>query len=140
MARRQRLTRIATALLIGFLLAAPVAEATDGRMIGKAGVRLKGTNIWYVQGKAVKPKTLALKVAPVPPQAVKVQWSVVCQKPNPEDPADHIGVQSKSGQTSVHGAATVQFALPYAKPPMCVATVYATLAARGILTVRLLQT
>ena len=140
MARLQRLTRITAALMGGVLLAASVAAATDGRMIGKAGVRLKGTNIWYVHGTAIKPRTLAVQVAPVPAQAVKVQWSVVCQKMNPDDPADHIGVQSKSGQTSVRGAAIVRLALPWAKPPMCVAAVYATLAAKGSLTVRLLQT
>jgi hypothetical protein len=34
----------------------------------------------------------------------------------------------------------MKLALPYAKPPTCIATVYATLGKKGALTVRLLQT
>jgi hypothetical protein len=138
-----RSTRFRIALLLGVLAIVPSAAA-DGpgttKVIGHAGVRLKGTNIWYVHVATLAPTTISARVVPIPAQAVKVQWSIVCQKTNPADPADHIGVLGKSGQTSVHAAATVKLALPYAKPPMCVATVYATLRAKGALTLRLLQT
>jgi hypothetical protein len=71
---------------------------------------------------------------------VKVQWAVVCQKSNPNDPAIHLGVKGTSGEASVRTAATVKLALPYPKPPNCVATVYATLTKDGKLELRLLQT
>lgn len=135
------MTRVVIALLSGTLAIVPVgaaAAAPTGKTIG-SGVRLKGSKIWYAQGKAVKPKTLSVDVVPVPEQAVKVQWSVVCQKPNASDPADHIAALAKSGQTSVRGATTVRLALPYANPPTCVATVYATLTKTGKLTLRLVQ-
>ena len=56
------------------------------------------------------------------------------------DPAYHLDATGKSGQTSVSAAATVKLALPYPKPPACVAAVYATLGKNGRLTVRILQT
>jgi hypothetical protein len=118
----------------GLAVAAPASNE-----IGH-GVQLKGTRVWYAHGKAVAPKTLAARVVPVPEQPVKVQWSVVCQKPNRSDPAVHLGTSVESGHASVHAAATVQLALPYVKPPACVATVYATLAKNGRLLLRLLQT
>jgi hypothetical protein len=40
----------------------------------------------------------------------------------------------------VRAAGVVKLALPYVKPPTCIATVYATLAKGGGLTLRLLQT
>jgi hypothetical protein len=39
----------------------------------------------------------------------------------------------------VHAAATVKLTIPYVRPPACVATVYATLAKAGGLTVVLSQ-
>jgi hypothetical protein len=119
----------------------PAAASADGRseVIGR-GTQLEGTRIWYVQGKARAPRGISARVVPVPPQRVKVQWSVVCQKSNPDDPAVHLGTKGASGETTVRAAATVNLALPYAKPPHCVATVYATLGARGKLTLRLLET
>jgi len=131
-----------TALLSGALVLAAVAAAAadaESKVIGQ-GVRLKGTNIWFAHGKAVAPKTISASVVPTPAQGVKVQWSVVCQRPNPEDPAYHLGVQSKSGQTSVRAPATVKLALPHTNPHTCVATVYATLGKTGTLVLRLLQT
>jgi hypothetical protein len=131
-----------TALLSGVLVLAAVGAAAaeaETKVIGQ-GARLKGTNIWFAHGKAVAPRTISASVVPTPTQGVKVQWSVVCQRPNRADPAYHLGVQSKSGQTSVRAAATVKLALPYAKPHTCVATVYATLAKSGTLLLRLLQT
>ena len=130
-------TSVRLAVVLALVGAAAAAATT--KVIGHA-VRLKGTNVWYAQGKAVAPRTISARVVPAPAQAVKVQWSVVCQRPNPEDPAYHLGVSSKSGQTSVHAAVTVKLALPSAKPHTCIATVYATLARGGSLTLRLLQT
>ena len=135
-------TRWTTALLVGAVALAPVGSATAAattKVIGH-GVRLKGTNVFYVHGKAVAPRTVSVRVVPIPEQPVKVQWSVVCQKPNSFDPAVHLATKGKSGQTSVHTPATVKLALPYAKPPACIATVYATLARNGTLVLRLLQT
>ena len=134
---RSRTAQLSIALVLALVGAA--AAAATAKVIGHA-VRLKGTNVWYAHGKAVAPRTISARVVPLPAQAVKVQWSVVCQKPNPEDPAYHLGVSSKSGQTSVHAAATVKLALPSAKPHTCIATVYATLARGDNLTLRLLQT
>jgi hypothetical protein len=133
---------VRTALLSGLLVVALVGAATaaaTSKVIGHAS-RLKGTNVWYVQGKAVVPRTLFARVVPTPGQPVKVQWSVVCQKPNREDPALHLATSVTSGQTSVHVPASVTLALPYAHAPSCVATVYATLAKKGGLAVALLQT
>jgi hypothetical protein len=136
--------RFRTALLSGTLAIAlaPVdADAGGGasKVIGQ-GVRLKGSNVWLAHGTAVAPRTISAKVVPIPAQPVKVHWAVVCQKPNRHDPAYHLGTKSRSGETSVHAAATVKLALPYAKPHTCVATVYATLAASGGLRLRLVQT
>ena len=134
---RLRTAQLSIALVLALVGAA--AAAATAKVIGHA-VRLKGTNVWYAQGKAVAPRTISASVTPVPAQAVKVQWSVVCQRPNAEDPAYHLGVSSKSGQVSVHTAATVKLAVPSAKPHTCIASVYATLAKGGSLTLRLLQT
>jgi hypothetical protein len=136
---RRQSTQFATALLVGALAAGAAAAPVTSKVIGH-GVRLKGTNVWYAQGKAAAPRTISARVVPVPAQAVKVQWSVVCQKPNRFDPAFHLAAKGTSGQASVHAAATVKLALPYAKPPTCIATVYATLGKNGGLSVRLLQT
>jgi hypothetical protein len=136
--RRGRSTRLATVLASAALAACAVAAPTTSKVIGQ-GVRLKGTNVWYAQGKAVVPKTITASVVSIPAQAVKVQWSVVCQKPNKLDPAVHLAANGKSGESSVHTPATVKLALPYAKPPTCIATVYATLGKSGKLTLRLKQ-
>jgi hypothetical protein len=136
---RGQLTRFGTILLALALAACAAAAPVTSKVIGH-GVRLKGTNVWYAHGTAVAPRTVSTRVAPIPAQAVKVQWSVVCQKPNKSDPAVHLGTNQRSGEASVHGAATVKLTLPYAKPPACVATVYATLGKAGRLTLRLLQT
>ena len=138
-AGRGQLTRFGTALLSVALVACAAAAPLTSKVIGH-GVRLKGTNVWYAHGNAVAPTTVTARVVPIPAQAVKVQWSVVCQKPNKSDPAFHLGTNGRSGQVSVHAAATVKLALPYAKPPACVVTVYATLAKNGSLVLRLLQT
>jgi hypothetical protein len=137
--RGRRLSaHFATALLPCALAACVSAAPATSKEIGH-GVRLKGTNVWYAHGNAVKPTTVSARVIPSPAQAVKVQWAVVCQKPNRSDPAVHLGTNQRSGQSSVHAAATVKLTLPYAKPPACVVTVYATLAKNGGLTLRLLQ-
>ena len=138
-ARRGHLTRVGAALFSGVLVASAAATFTTSKVIAH-GVRLKGTSVWYAHGKAASPRTISARVVPTPAQAVKVQWSVVCQKPNKSDPAVHLGTNGKSGEATVHMAATVKLALPYAKPPMCIATVYATLAKNGSLTLRVLQT
>ncbi len=128
--------------LAGALAVVAVGTASSAhttRPFGHAA-QLKGTKVWYAHGTVAAPKALSARVAPVPRQPVKVQWSVVCQKTNPADPADHIGTGVRSGQTSVDEAAVVKLALPYPKPPTCVATVYATLARSGALTLQLLLT
>ena len=135
---RRRSARIATVLLPCALAACVGAAPAASKEIGH-GVRLKGTNVWYAHGNAVKPTTVSARVIPTPAQTVKVQWSVVCQKPNKSDPAVHLGTNQRSGQSSVRVSATVKLMLPYAKPPACVVTVYATLAKNGGLTLRLLQ-
>ena len=137
--RRRQLTRSGTALLAGALVACAAAAPVTSKVIGH-GVRLKGTSVWYAHGNAVSPRTISAHVVPNPAQAVKVQWSIVCQKPNKFDPAFHLGTNTKSGEATVHTATTVKLALPFAKPPACVATVYATLGKNGSLTLRLLQT
>ncbi len=129
--------RAAAALLCIATLAPAAAEATV-KTIGQ-GVRLRGSNIWYAHGTAVRPAGLAAAITVPSPQPVKVQWAVVCQKPNKTDPADHLGTAEKGGQITVHGDATVSFALPYPKPPTCVVTVYATLSKADRLSLRLLQ-
>jgi hypothetical protein len=76
------------------VLVAVVVGAASGSLTTKTfghAARLKGTKVWYAQGTALAPSSLSVRVAPVPAQAVKVQWSVVCQKTNPDDPADYIG-------------------------------------------------
>jgi hypothetical protein len=137
--RRLQSACFKVAVISGALAINATAAPNTTKVIGH-GVRLKGTSIWYAHGKAVAPRTVSARVVSTPAQSVKVQWSVVCQKPNSSDPAVHLGTDAKSGQTSVHGAATVKLALPYAKPPACIATVYATLAGDGTLVLRLLET
>lgn len=127
-------------LFAGFALTvagAAAAEATS-REIGH-GVRLRGSSVWFAHGKAIRPKSISAMVVPSPAQPVKVQWAVACQKPNAADPAFHLNALSKSGQVTVPAAATVKLALPYQNPHTCVATVYATLAKTGRLTLRLLE-
>jgi hypothetical protein len=139
--RRRQSARFRTVLLLGALALVPVGAscaASTNKVIGN-GVRLKGTNVWYAHGKAVAPRTISVRVATIPAQVVKVQWSIVCQKPNRADPAVHLATLGKSGQVSVHAPATVKLALPYAKPPACIASVYATLGKSGKLTLRLTQ-
>ena len=127
------------AVLSGALAVSATAAPATTKVIGH-GVRLKGTSIWYAHGKAVAPKTVSARVVSTPAQAVKVQWSVVCQKPNSSDPAVHLGTNQRSGESSVHATGTVKLALPYARPPACIATVYATLAKDvGQLTLKILQ-
>jgi invasion protein IalB len=132
-----RTTPVAAVLVLALVTAA--SAAATSKVIARAS-RLKGTNVWYAQGKAAAPRTLFARLVSAPAQRVKVQWSVVCQKPNKEDPALHLGTSVMSGQTAVRGAATVKLKLPYAKPPSCVATVYATLARNGRLVLQVLQT
>ncbi len=136
--RRRRSTRFGMALLSLALVACAAAAPVESKVIGH-GVRLKGTSVWYAHGNAVAPRTISASVVPIPAQAVKVQWSIVCQKPNKFDPAFHLGTNGRSGQATVPAAATVKLTLPYAKPPACVVTVYATLGKAGSLTLRLLQ-
>jgi hypothetical protein len=119
-------------------LTAVTAAVAASKVIAR-GTQLKGTNVWYAQGKASRPRSLSATVVPIPSQAVKVQWSVVCQKPNPADPAYHLATKVVSGQSTVRATAVVKLPLPYATPPSCVATVYATLAKHGNLTLQLLQ-
>jgi hypothetical protein len=88
----------------------------------------------------VSPKTVSATLRPTPAQPVKVQWSLVCQKPNRADPAIQIAASGKTGATTVNGSGSVQLELPFKKPPTCVATVYATLATKGSLVLRLVQT
>jgi len=134
----RRLARLATVLLSLAVVVGAAAVPVTSKVIGQ-GVRLKGTRVWYAHGNAVAPKTVFASVVPIPGQAVKVQWSVVCQKPNKFDPAVHLGTNQRSGEATVHAAATVKLTLPYVKPPACVATVYATLGKAGKVTLRLLQ-
>lgn len=128
---------LAAVLTCAFVPAASAGRAS--KVIGHA-VRLKGTKIFYLQGKAATPNALFARVVPTPAQPVKVQWSVVCQKPNKADPAVHIAATGKAGEISVTKATTVKLALPYARPPACVATVYGTLSRDGGLVLRLEQT
>lgn len=130
--------RTALALLCIAVLA-PAAAGAAVKTIGQ-GIRLRGSNIWYAHGTAVRPAGLAAAITVPSPQPVKVQWAVVCQKPNKTDPADHLGTGEKGGQVTVQGNATVRLALPYPKPPTCVVTVYATLSKADRVSLRLLQT
>ena len=139
---RGQSTRFRTALLSGVLALAPIdaaAAAATSKVIGH-GVRLKGTKVWFAHGTAVAPRTISARVVPIPAQSVKVQWAVVCQKPNADDPAMPLATAGKLGQASVHAPATVKLAFPYPKPHTCVASVYATLERGGKLTLRILQT
>ena len=135
----RRLSCLTLLLLTCVVAAGAMPTFGASKLIGR-GVRLKGTHLWYAQGTAIVPKTISASVVPVPEQAVKVQWSVVCQKPNKIDPAVDLAAHEKSGQTAVRAAVIVKLALPYPKPPSCIVTVYATLAGNGNLTVRLEQT
>jgi hypothetical protein len=132
-------TRLGVALLLSALVLAPPAAPAPSKIIGH-GVRLKGSSVWYVQGTAREPKTISGRVVASPVQLVKVQWAVVCQRPNVHDPARHLATKVKSGEVSLRQAGTVMLALPYPKPHTCVATIYATLEAKGSVTLRLLQT
>lgn len=136
---RSRVTGLLTVLLSATLAGGAAAALGTSTVIGH-GVRLKGTNLWYAEGKAVSPKTISASVVALPEQAVKVQWSVVCQRPNKIDPAIQLAATERSGQTSVRAATTVKLALPYANPPTCIVTVYATLGTNSTLMLRLRQT
>lgn len=137
MIARWRTTIVAPVVLAG-ALPIGVAAASTSKVIGY-GAQLKGSQVWYAHGKAVTPRMLSARVAPAAGQSAKVQWSVVCQKPNKLDPAIPVETNERSGQTSVRARATVNLTLPYARPPVCVATVYATLARRGRLTLEVLE-
>jgi hypothetical protein len=142
--RAARCTTCAGTALI--LAATAVLAATGAATAGGAvkvighGTQLKGTKIWLAQAKSARPHTLSARVVPQPAQPVKVQWSVVCQKPNSFDPAIQIAATSKSGEVSLVRPATVKLALPFARSPTCVASVYATLARGGKLVLRVIQT
>jgi hypothetical protein len=137
---RRSTSTVAAGLSAALALTALVASAAAGKVIGH-GVRLKDTKIFYAQGTAVRPRTVSASVVPTPVLPVKVQWSLVCQKPNRADPAMQIAAGATSGVTTVRGAGTVKLELPHhTTPPNCVATVYATLGGKGNLVLRLLQT
>lgn len=136
-ARRQGAAALVATLALAS--AGVTTAAAADKVIGH-GVRLKATRIFFAQGTAVEPRTVSATIATDPAQPVKVQWSLVCQKPNKADPAIPIGASSRSGQATVRRTGTVTLALPFKKPPTCVATVYATLAAKGDLVLRLVQT
>ena len=128
-----------TVLLSGALAVGAISALGTSKVIGH-GVRLKGTNLWYAQGRAVSAKAISASLVPVPRQPVKVQWSVVCQRPNKTDPAIPLATNESSGQASVRATATVKLTLPYRQPPTCVVTLYATLQRNGSLIVQLRQT
>jgi hypothetical protein len=134
-------TRLVTLLLSAMLAFAPAAAGASApsKVIGM-GTKVKGANMWFVQGNATAVRTISVRVVPSPAQPVTVHWAVVCQKNDPYDPAMHVSAQGKSGEASIGAAATVKLTLPYAKPPTCVATVYATLKSSGRVALRLLQT
>jgi hypothetical protein len=113
--------------------------AASSKVIGH-GSRLRTTRIFFAHGTALSPKAVSATLTTTPAQPVKVQWSLVCQKPNHADPAIQIAASGKTGTATVRGAGTVQLELPFKKPPTCVATVYATLAKKGSLVLRLVQT
>src|SRR3954468_11662309 len=138
---REPSTRLVTLLLAATLALAPAAAAASApsKVIGQ-GTKLKGANMWFVQGNATAVRSISVRVVPSPAQPVTVHWAVVCQKNDRYDPAIHVSAQGKSGEASVRTATTLKLTLPYAKPPTCVATVYASLEAKGRVTLRLLQT
>ncbi len=127
------------AALLGLSVAGAAFAAAEGKVIGR-GVRLKTSRVFFAQGTSIAPKTVSVTVVPTPAQPVKVQWSLVCQKPNKADPAIQIAANERSGTTTVRGTGTVKLAFPFAKPPTCVASVYATLAGKGRLVLHLVQT
>ena len=137
MNRGRRQSAICFAVLLSGALGVSAAGAFGTSKVIGHGVRLKGTHVWTAQGRAFAPSSLSARIASMPAQPVKVQWSVVCEKPNRADPAIQLASRARSGQGTVHTPANVKLALPYAKPPKCVATVYATLAGRGALTVEI---
>src|SRR4051812_19499939 len=115
---REPSTCLVTLLLSAMLAFAPAAAAASApsKVIGQ-GTKVKGANLWFVQGNATAVRTISVRVVPSPVQPVTVHWAVVCQKNDPYDPAIHVSAQGKSGESSVHTAATIKLALPYAKPP-----------------------
>ena len=127
------------AVILGLVSAGATSAASPGKVIGH-GARLKTSHVFFAQGTAIAPTTVSATLAPRPAQPVKVQWSLVCQKPNKADPAIQIAANERSGTTTTHGAGTVKLVLPFAKPPTCIASVYATLARNGELVLRLVQT
>ena len=139
--RRRGGRAVAVGIVVGLALfsSGVSTAAASGKVIG-TGSRLRTTRIFFAHGTAVSPKDVSATVAPTPAQPVKVQWSLVCQKPNRADPAIQIAASEKTGTATVHGVGTVQLELPFKKPPTCVATVYATLAKKGSLVLRLVQT
>ena len=88
--------------------------------------------MWYVQAKATAPRTLSARVVPDPGAAG--ESALGRGLPEGERPLrsvhSHLGAGGKSGEASIEAAATMELTLPYAKPPTCVATVYATLKSR----------
>jgi hypothetical protein len=135
---RRGLTGLAPVVIAAALAAGAASALAHSKVIGH-GVRLKGTRLWYAEATAVSPKAISASLDPLPPQPVKVQWSVLCQRPNSVDPAVHLAADERSGRTSVRAPAVVKLALPYATPPTCVVTVYATLATRDRLVLSLSQ-
>jgi hypothetical protein len=125
----------ALALASSGMTTAGAAEKVIGH-----GSRLRTTRIFFAHGNALSPRTVSAAVASTPAQPVKVQWSLVCQKPNRADPAIQIAGNVKTGETTVRGTGKVGLELPFKQPPTCVATVYATLAGKGSLVLRLVQT
>jgi len=130
---------VALVVALALISSGLTTAAATGKVIGK-GSRLRATRIFFAHGTAVAPRTVSATLTPTPAQPVKVQWSLVCQKPNHADPAIQIAASGKSGTVTVRGAGNVQLELPFKRPPTCVATVYATLAGKGSLVLRLVQT
>jgi hypothetical protein len=137
---RRQAARVASAALAAGLLAAVAAgaSAATGKVIAH-GSRLKATRIFFAQGTAVSPSLVSVRLSAKPVQPVKVQWALVCQKPNKADPAIQIAATSTQGETTVTGPATVKLKLPFKHPPTCVASVYGTLTKNGSLVLQVLQ-
>jgi hypothetical protein len=133
-----RFTKILFTATLALALAGTAAARPALKVIGH-GVALN-TKISYASGTAASPRAISAKIVPVPAQMVKVQWAMSCSKGSQTNAEGYnTSTKSKSGESSVHGPATVKFAMPIARPTTCTVTVYSTLAKKGKQTLSILQ-
>jgi hypothetical protein len=106
-----------------------------GRVIAH-GTNAKGSKIAYASTAAKNAHAFTTQITALPPQIVKVQYSLTCSPTLTFDPSK---TSIKSDQFSAKAPVTRALTLPLRNPKFCDVTVYSTLSQRGTETVEIVQ-